>query len=293
MGATRVAMRHRIRLQVVAVDADEEEVKRVHDVVASGVDGLILFSRSSHVNAALYRELQTRAYPFVMIDRYCPDVATDSVLFDDETAGYQLTEFLIKQGHRRIAALPGTEVYISAVRERLQGYRAALEKYSLPYDENLVCQDVYAALGITREALRESDSAQVRLIEHIQQSAPTAILSINNYIAEQVHMDLLEIKMALMQALIATQTQGMDSALHISIATVSHKRFVPPSAPYVALALQPGEILGERGMELLIERLNQTGPARPRMITVPMEIIPLQEAESAPKNDQQQEVSID
>lgn len=283
MGATRVAMRHRIKLQIVAIDADEEEVKRVHEVVAGDVDGILLFSRSTHVNAALYQEMRARAYPFVMIDRYCPEVATDRVLFDDETAGYRLTEFLIKQGHRRIAALPGTEVYISTVRERLRGYRTALEKYGLPYDENLVCQDIYQALGITRQALQDSNSAKVRLIEHIRQYAPTAIFSINNYLAEEAHLELLGIRMALMQALIDTQTQGVNSALRIPIATVSHKRFAPPSAPCIAMAWQPGEILGERGMELLIERINQPNTVPPRTVTMPMEMISLAEAESPEK----------
>jgi GntR family transcriptional regulator of arabinose operon len=267
MGATRVAMRNRIQLQVVAVDANEEEVKAIHDVVASGADGVILFSRSTLLNAALYAELQEKQFPFVMVDRYCPDVPTDRVLFDDERAGYQLTEFLITQGHRRIAALPGTEE-VSSVTDRLCGYRKALEDHGIAYDASLVCQSVYEALGLSRGSFHPAH------IEHIHEIAPTAIFTINNYIAEQAHIDLMQIQMELLQTLVDTRTQNANSELNIAIATITHKNTLPQSAPCAALALQPGELLGEKGMELLIGRINNTLPNHPHVVLLPMEIVP-------------------
>jgi GntR family transcriptional regulator of arabinose operon len=274
MGATRVAMRNRIQLQIVAVEADEEEVKAVRDVVASGVAGMIIFSRSTRTNAAFYAELQEKNFPFVMIDRYCPDVHTDRVLFDDTMAGYQLTEFLITQGHRRIAALPGSEE-VSSVEDRLRGYRKALEDHGIAYDTGLVCQSVYEALGISRESIQSSRGATEKLIERVRESAPTAIFTINNYIAEQAHIDLMQIHMELLQALVDTNTQGVNPELNIAIVSVTHKNNLPKSAPCVALALQPGELLGEKGMELLIGRISDTLPIRPHTILLPMEIVPL------------------
>ncbi len=274
MGATRIAMRNRIQLQVVAVDVDAEEVKAVRDVVSSEADGMILFSRSTHLNAALYAELEEKHFPFVMIDRYCPKVPTDRVLFDDELAGYQLTELLISRGHRRIAALPGAEVFATSVRDRLCGYRKALENHGIAYDAHLVCGSVYEALGLSRESFLASRDAPVELIQRIREFAPTAIFSINNYLAEDAHLNLMQIQMELLQALVDHHVQGVNPELNIAIVTITHKKSLPNSAPCVALALQPGELLGEKAMELLISRINGTLSNHPGAVVLPMEIVP-------------------
>ena len=71
IGATRVAMRHKVQLQIIGIDKSREEAKHVQDAIESGVDGVILFPRSGSSDETLYQGLQERHYPLVMIDRPC------------------------------------------------------------------------------------------------------------------------------------------------------------------------------------------------------------------------------
>ncbi|HOU13081.1 MAG TPA: GntR family transcriptional regulator [Anaerolineae bacterium] len=272
LGATRVAMRNRLHLQVVVIGDGAEEIDQINALIADGIDGIILFSRSPHLNTALYRKLQDKHYPFVMVDRYCPEVLTDHVIFDDEGAGYQLTETLINRGHRRIGMLTSSESFATSVRDRLRGYRRALQTHGLPYKEEWISQTIYEVLRLSPESLGQFRSTYLDVLAYLRQEAPTAVVAINNYAAEQANIDLMQIQMALLQAVIGANAQVVDCQLNIALATVSHKPLNLKHTFMVALALQMGEELGERAVNLLIQRLNQTAVGTPQTIVLPMKI---------------------
>lgn len=60
------------------------------------------------------------------------------VTVDDERESCRLVEYLCSCGHRRIAVLAAGRSDASIGAQRLNGYRHALEKYSIPYDDSLV-----------------------------------------------------------------------------------------------------------------------------------------------------------
>lgn len=275
MGATRVAMEQGVQLQVVEVGSGEEEPEVVRDVIAGGVNGLILFSRSTHLHADLYRDLQARGFPFVMIDRYSSSVATDSVVFDDWEATYQLTNLLIEAGHRRIAILLSNEPEMTSVRERLRGYREALEAHGLVYDKRLVCLSVFEAYGITSRDLDTLSENYTDMLTRLHREGPTAFVVINNYSAEQANIDLMKIQMELMQAALNASVADLDPELNVAVASISHKLL---SHTYlVMLALQPGETLGEKAMHLVLGRIDGTVVGPPKSIVLPMDIVLLED----------------
>lgn len=271
IGATRVAMRRKVQLQIIGIDKSREEAKHVQDAIESGVDGVILFPRSGSSDETLYQGLQERHYPLVMIDRYYPSVDTDYVVFDDENVGYRLTEALIEEGHKRVAILPGHEISVTSVHNRLRGYQWALEAHGLPYDESLVCLDVYETLS--PESFDQLQYTHTKLLERIRQDAPTALIAVNNPVARQMSTDLMKIKTELMQAAIDGNLQGNGYELDISIAAISHEYLARGPVPLVALAIQSGEMLGREAMELLLGRINRTVTGPSKAVTIPMEIV--------------------
>ena len=62
-----------------------------------------------------------------------------SLTVDDEKEGYRITDYLIKQGHKKIAILAGEVENISVGQLRLQGYKRALQEHGLLLDEELIC----------------------------------------------------------------------------------------------------------------------------------------------------------
>ena len=76
-----------------------------------------------------------QGFPLVLIDRAFTDVPGWYVLSDNFSGGKMAVEHLIRKGCRRIAFLMTD---IPSVRERFQGYRAALADHGIAFDPSLV-----------------------------------------------------------------------------------------------------------------------------------------------------------
>jgi DNA-binding LacI/PurR family transcriptional regulator len=276
IGATRVAMQKQIQLNVMVIEDSEDgsaEARQLRNLVDDDVEGIILLSQSTTHNRALYQEIVDRKFPFVMIDRYCPGIDVDRVIFDDEAAGYDLTKLLIHRGHQRIAILPGTEIETTSVQARMRGYRRALRDHSLPFNERWICKDIFEVLDLPADKVNDLRYDYRDFLERTRRDAPTAVFAINNYIAEQMHIDLMKIQMKLMQSVIDDQALDVDVQLDIDIATVTHKQLDLDETSLTGLALQAGEALGREAMALLINRIDQVLGPEPQHIELPMEIV--------------------
>lgn len=91
--------------------------------------------------------------PVVLLGRYLPDSPERCVWLDNELGGLIATEHLIEQGHTRIAHVSGP-LWFPDSRARLQGYRRALERAGLPYDERYVVEGDFLEEGGRRATQR-------------------------------------------------------------------------------------------------------------------------------------------
>ncbi|GAB4018545.1 LacI family DNA-binding transcriptional regulator [Spirosoma koreense] len=121
----------------------ERELLSVQQAVARKADGLLISLSSSTSDVSELRLLQEKKLPIVLFDRVSTELDLPCVTADNFAGAFAATEHLIQTGRRRIAhvTIPPS---ISITQERLAGYRAALEKHGLPYDESLVR---YAGFG--------------------------------------------------------------------------------------------------------------------------------------------------
>jgi DNA-binding LacI/PurR family transcriptional regulator len=272
IGAAGVAIHEGLQLEVIGVDSDEREAHHIRTAIERGVDGILIYSRARIPDIELYRELQERHFPLVMLDRYYPECNTDWVIFDDEGAGYALTQHLIQKGHRRIGILPGHEIQFSSVRGRIQGYRRALETAGIDYDENLVCLDIYNALS--PDSAERMKSSYQQLHARIRQYNITAIIAINFLVLSQISIDMIRIKNELLNAIIEGQEEPGADQMKVDIVAISHQFPGSEQTALVALAHQSGERLGEQGMKILLQRLRGNTLLQQHVV-LPMEIITL------------------
>lgn len=114
---------------------EQKEFNAIQTALSKNVDGMIICPAQK--SSANIRLLKKTGMPFVLIGRHFDREDTDFVICNDELGGYQATKHLIEHGHRNILMLNGPE-YISSAKERLAGYRRALEEYSIPYRTELV-----------------------------------------------------------------------------------------------------------------------------------------------------------
>jgi len=132
---------------VVILATTDEDTKLEQDAVrvllAKRVDGLIISPTSSsevkHLVSAAERDC-----PIVLLDRRVPLLQADTFAVDNFRAAYEAVTMLIGRGHTNIALVSnapahGEQQYlISSVRERIDGYRAALHDAEIPISPHLV-----------------------------------------------------------------------------------------------------------------------------------------------------------
>jgi LacI family transcriptional regulator len=113
-------------------DIDPAEVLR--EVAAEGHIGVVIITPRFTAEQIAY--LARRRLPMAMIDPFDPvhDEGV-SVGTTNWAGGMTATEYLLDQGHRRIGFVGGPMVSMQA-RARGDGYRAALDRAGVPFDED-------------------------------------------------------------------------------------------------------------------------------------------------------------
>jgi DNA-binding LacI/PurR family transcriptional regulator/DNA-binding transcriptional regulator YhcF (GntR family) len=272
LGATKVVTSRRIQLQIIENGKGEEEVNQIRNLISQGFDGLILYSLSTQTNGFFYQELIDLSYPFVMIDRYCPEIKTDYVGYDNVDASYRLTEILIKAGHNKIAMLTGADSELTTNKERIQGFHKALKDYQIKYNPQWVSDDITQVLNLVPDDPDDTKATLSRFLESSRSGVPTAVITINANIAELFDDNLSKIQMELLHFMIDSDIKYTDYDINLSQATISHKQLNLNLTPLVAMARPSGEDLGARAVELLLDRISQRIPEPPQKIILPMHI---------------------
>jgi DNA-binding LacI/PurR family transcriptional regulator len=113
-------------------ESAEQESRMIKQLIAGGVDGLIMSLSGKTHQIDYLRTLSEEQFPIVMFDRVCEEVNCSKVIIDHENAAFSATEHLIKNGCRRIAHLSGPQI-LSIAKNRIRGYRKALNTYGIPF----------------------------------------------------------------------------------------------------------------------------------------------------------------
>ncbi|UOQ67687.1 LacI family DNA-binding transcriptional regulator [Hymenobacter volaticus] len=115
----------------------EREMANVNQAMSRKVDGLLISLSSETSDVSHLRDVIDKQVPVVLFDRVSAALNVTQVVADNFGGAFAATEHLIQSGRRRIAHLT-IQPWLSITQERLAGYRAALEKYGLEFDENLI-----------------------------------------------------------------------------------------------------------------------------------------------------------
>jgi len=139
-GIASMANKQGYKILLANVSTVDEEREMIKELTFGGItEGLILLT--SRDDNPTVEQLVKNNFPFVVIGRtenpYVNWVDNDNFLI-----GYQLATYFIEQGHRSIAFLgysPGYRV----TRDRLNGYKKALEEHDIPFDSRMVIESKF------------------------------------------------------------------------------------------------------------------------------------------------------
>ncbi len=187
--------------------------------------------------------------PFVLIDRSITGFDCDLVQGDSVAGARQLVDHLIGLGHRRIGMITETPD-VSTARDRLLGYREALQSAGVEFDPDLIVEssaiDPDVACDATRRLLALSD-------------APTAIFAVNN--------------IAVVGVVEAARQQNLEIPRDLALVCFDDIEHVSRLYPFLTVMAQPAETFGTIATQLLIDRLAGRVGQRRRIVVLPADFI--------------------
>jgi DNA-binding LacI/PurR family transcriptional regulator/DNA-binding transcriptional regulator YhcF (GntR family) len=231
-------------------ESAEQQKNDINRLRADGVGGLIIYPLSNITYSEAIWKLAADHIPFVLIDRYLPDLDADYVVSDNFSGGYRATEHLIILGYSRISfcySYTGT-LATTSVRDRFEGYRKALEEYGLPYDESLVFEFPRRVKGLPDPYLEFLS----------RPNRPEAIFaSLDNEAANLMK---------------AAQQIGLRIPEDLALVGFDNLRFTAHSNPPLTTVAQSCRDMGVQAVDLIIKRIEgYRGPTR--HIEIPVNLV--------------------
>lgn len=120
-------------------DNYEHEVSCIEAMLNARVDGIIASFAKETENFDHFAKAKAKGIPVILFDRSYVSLDVSHVVIDDCLGAYQAVEHLLAQGCTRIAHLNSNRK-LSIYKDRMRGYREALEAHQIPYDEDLVIE---------------------------------------------------------------------------------------------------------------------------------------------------------
>lgn len=218
----------------------DREVSDTKALLASRVDGFLISPSKETTDLSHIEALVKRDIPIVIYDRLCDGLNVSQIVIDDYHGAYEATDHLIKAGCRRIAHLQGPKNQM-IFQERLRGYREALEKNNLKYDEALV---VHCYDGTMEETMNHTEN----LMELPQ--PPDGIFG---------NQDLVAIA-----AMKVIKQRGLSVPDDIAIVGFGDWQVSSLVDPSLSSVTQPGFEMGQKAAELLLEQMKDPEDYKPR-----------------------------
>ncbi|WP_435414407.1 LacI family DNA-binding transcriptional regulator [Polaribacter aestuariivivens] len=120
-----------------SLESLKREQSIVNTLLANRVDGVLVSISMETKNYNHFKGLQQSNIPFVFFDRHCNISENSKVVIDDFLAAFNATKHLIYQKSKNIAHFAGPQ-NLEIYKNRLSGYKAALEKNNIPFRKELV-----------------------------------------------------------------------------------------------------------------------------------------------------------
>lgn len=116
----------------------QKEILSVRTMFNNRVDGLLVSLAYDTTDTSHFDIFERKNIPFLFFDRVSNDNRWTNVLIDNRKAGYEATMHLVSAGCKRIMHITA-ESRSNVYKDRLAGYREALEDSGLPFrDEYLI-----------------------------------------------------------------------------------------------------------------------------------------------------------
>lgn len=234
---------------IILCDSEENteiETESLRLLLDRKVDGLIISPVGQEVKHLM--ETYKKNIPIVLIDRYFSELKMPYVASDNYNGAYEAVEFLINNGHTRIACIQGLK-NTSINNDRIKGYMDAHKAYNIQIDEKLIVGDSFG---------EENGYIEMKLLLKLKE-IPTAVFASSNLISLGALRALSEegLKVPDDMSMISFDDQPYSKLLETPMTTVS----------------QQNAQIGRIATKLLIDQIESQRQFEPQGILLPTKLI--------------------
>lgn len=210
-----------------------------------GVDGIIVVC-SNYDDPEVIKLIES-SLPSVVLDVYSDKT---NVIYSNNSYGCELViDYLYSLGHEKIAYIASSDGSFASM-ERLKGYKFALDKHGLVFNESYVVGGGYFSYEAGYRAM-----ADLLKLEDL----PTAVFASSDTLA--------------LGAIKAIKSAGLAVPDDISVVGFDDIELAQHITPALTTVRQNTELMGRRAADLLINQINGESDGEYSTIVLPVELV--------------------
>lgn len=212
------------------------EVKNVEHLTHRSIDGLLISLSTETNDIGHLKALHKQGLPIVFFDRITDEIDTHKIIADDFKGAYNATHHLLRRGYKRIAHITSPP-HISITKERLAGYKKALEEEGITISNDYIKHCEHGGRDIVE--VKNALNALLSLPDK-----PDAIFTTSDRITTKTLVLLNELKIRIPQeiALIGYTNSSLADVLNPSLSSICQPGF------------EMGQLAARKVLELILTR---------------------------------------
>jgi LacI family transcriptional regulator len=220
---------------VITINTKESILKEIDSlqILSTGtVDGVIIAMSEETLNKNNYshlKEFTMKETPIVMFDRVTDKINCDKVIIDDFDAIYNEVKSLKDLGRKKIGFIT-TINDLNVGKYRANGYRKASFDFFGKFDKNLILR------------ISKNHDKHIEIEKFIKKNKPDALISAD------IICGVISINIA--------RNLNIDVPKELSVVGFGDKTISEYSTPKLTTIYQHGTEIGNRSVELLVDRMN-------------------------------------
>ena len=231
----------------------EQEKNHLKILMNKNVDGILLSLSDNTTQHKHIKQVIDRGIPIVLYDKISKLIKSSKVVIDDQKAAFNATQYLIDSGCKKIAHIRG-DLKPQTTIDRFIGYKKALAKNNIPFDNSLVyrCKSLTFGEGfrIAKKIIQDHEDVD-------------GVFAFTDLLATGVLKRFNELKIPFPE--------------QVSVMGFSDWFLTKITTPTLSSVHQPGFEMGQQAFELLYKdicTLKKGEEIIPQIIEIPTYIIP-------------------
>jgi len=232
----------------VSRESQQNELLNIQNLIGMRVDGLLVCVSQQTNDPDVFNLVKSKSIPLVFFDRRIEGLNFSSISFDDKNGALVALEQIIKEGYTKIAHFAGYS-NVSIGKERLNGYKLALEKNGIEFKPDWVVEGGFEV----------EDGYEAFMKLYRANNLPDIIFTVNDRVA--------------LGAYHGAKEAGLNIPEDIGFVAYGFNETVQTFSPSLSIINQDPRKLGRAAVNTLIDEINNTELKKIQSISIEEEFL--------------------